>query len=1100
MRRGFLVLLLLAAVLLGSPVPSRTQESEGELLVPGPPLERPMAAGEKHFYRVEVKDDPVLVTVDQRSIDLVLEVHGPAGEELRVGGTGGRWGPEIVLLEGAGERRVEVRPMKKGVWPGRYAIAVEALSDLSTDGSARRQAFSLMSRAAQEAFPETREGRQQAAAHYREALAAWRALEDRRWEAEALSSLALLEYRSRDLNQALADYEPAVALWKDLGEMHREALALNDLGLTRRGTGNNQGAREAYTAAVSLWKQLEAAFDEAEARINLCVLVQAEGAFPEALACYEEPLVMFQKLGVHGEEQRIVNAMGGLYELLGEPDKALAHYQRSLLLARSLGDLREEARTLNNIALLHRVLGEWQEALRLYGQAGEIVDRIGDRSLKAALLLNVGFAYNSLGEPKRAIAHLQEALQMYRDIGDRRSEVITLNSLGSAQSRLGDLDKAFDHFSKALELADTTENLPQQAFARLGLADVQIELGNPLAALSTLDTALSYLKTSGFRVAETQALQARGRALTLAGRSREALPLLKEVIGRRRILRDRAGEAMALVFLAMAERSMGLQEEACSHAEEAVDRVEELRTGFVTPGLRAAFLSTQHSAYSLLIDLLMERHEKEPAGHWNLAALEISEQARARNLVDALQSENVAPVGRAVVPAALLNRRRLLHRRLSVTAYQQLEKGNARAAALGEETESLLAELDAVEAEIGRLEPRAVAFRHPTPISAQEIAGLLDPGTLLLEYSLGRDRSYLWAVSPSGAYSFTLPPEQEIEALAHQVYEELSKVEAGSTNVGSHAEALEKIVLGPVRDKVAQASRLLIVPDGALNYVPFAALPVPAPDRRPLLECAEVVYLPSATTMALSIERLERRPQAPKWAAIFADPVFRLDDPRLARPIAVGRRTPVQELPQRREVTELFPAFERLPYSEREAKGIASLAPAGQVSTSTGFEASREAVFAKELRDYRIIHFATHGIANTSNPELSGLVLSLLDDSGQARDGFVSLKDIYELNLAADLVVLSGCDTAVGREVWGEGLMGLTRAFLYAGAPRVLASLWAVPDRAGAELMTRYYQAMWKDSLAPAAALRHAQISLRRDPRYRGSYAWAGFVLQGDWR
>jgi CHAT domain-containing protein len=196
----------------------------------------------------------------------------------------------------------------------------------------------------------------------------------------------------------------------------------------------------------------------------------------------------------------------------------------------------------------------------------------------------------------------------------------------------------------------------------------------------------------------------------------------------------------------------------------------------------------------------------------------------------------------------------------------------------------------------------------------------------------------------------------------------------------------------------------------------------------------------------------------------------------------------------------LLSGFERLPSSRREAESISRLAPAGQVWTALNLAANREAVLSGDLRSYRVVHFATHAVADTRNPELSGLVLSLVDAAGKPREGFLNLTDVYELDLEADLVVLSGCQTALGKEVRGEGIMGLTRGFLYAGVPRVVASLWKVQDRTTAELMDRFYRALWQDHLPAAAALREAQRSLRREPRYRDPHSWAGFVLQGDWR
>jgi CHAT domain-containing protein len=263
-----------------------------------------------------------------------------------------------------------------------------------------------------------------------------------------------------------------------------------------------------------------------------------------------------------------------------------------------------------------------------------------------------------------------------------------------------------------------------------------------------------------------------------------------------------------------------------------------------------------------------------------------------------------------------------------------------------------------------------------------------------------------------------------------------------------------------------------------------------------------VDYAPSAS--ALAVERqLAGRPPASKWAAVLADPLFSPDDPRLARGGlgAGGRKGMGTEAARRGGRTGRTPApLVRLPATKREAEAIRGLAPAGRVWVRLGADARRETVVSGALRDYRFLHFATHALADAVIPELSGLVLSEVDAQGHPSKGFLGLADLYELDLHADLVVLSGCETALGREVRGEGLMSLTRAFQFAGVPRVVASLWQVEDRTTAELMTRFYQEMWRNHLPAAAALRAAQISLYRDSRYRAAHAWAAFVLQGDWK
>lgn len=1107
MRSRPLFLLLIASLLAGASAVRGEAVEDGEPLAPGAIRERPIASRETHVYRVEVGDDPLLITIEQHGIDLLLEARGPSGP-VTATANDLRWGWEVLLLESAGEHRIEARPHEGSLLPGRYAIRVEALPESPEE--ARRAALSAMSRAGQEAALRTPEARRRAVALYREAQAAWRSLGEKRWEAEALSSRAALETSLSELRSAGDAALRALELWRELGEPAREASAWNELGIVRLFLWEIEAAREPLEKARFLWRQLGERRDEMETRVNLCYAELAGGALPAALSCYEETRGFFHEIGDRSQEAQILNSLGGVYDLLGEPDAALEHYGKALDLRRALGDRSGEAQSLNNLATVHRFLGDWQEALRFYAQAREILAPLGDRLQETAVLNNVGFTYNHLGEPQRALAFLEDALKLSRETGDRRGELAALNNLGLTWRNLGDPARALDWSRQALERALALGDGRQEAVSRMRLAEVHLERGDAAAALRELEPALAYLEEKGLRPAEIQALSLRGRALARSGRPREALPVFAEVVERRQALRDRAGEAEALLAWAAAERSLGLAAEARAHANAAVARVEELRAGLVSAELRAAFLATRRRAYSFLIELLMDLHAAEPGKGHDREAFAVSERARARTLLDALHAGSTGSPG-GVLPAELAERRRSLLRRLNAKANQRLKQGPERAKALESEMEALLAGLDSVEAEIARHDPRFAALREPQPVEPQAAAALLDPETLLLEYSLGEERSFLWTVDSAGVLrSYLLPQAQkEIEDLSRQLYTELSRVESGSGRRPTTAEDLGRILLGPVWKDAARLKRLVVVPDGALHALPFAALQVPKPGlawdvpgvRKPLLEFQEVVSIPSATTLAFQRQRLGRRAPAPRWAAILADPVFSSDDPRLTHLPAAPGASSTSRSPERGGPGDVrTPVFERLPASRQEAKDIAGLAPSGMVWTGLDFAASRESVLSGELRSYRVIHFATHGVADTRTPELSGLVLSLVDAAGHPRDGFLGVSDLYELELAADLVVLSGCRTALGKEVPGEGLMGLTRGFLYAGVPRVVASLWKVQDRTTAELMTLFYQAMWKQGLHPAAALREAQRTMRKDTRHRHPYSWAGFVLQGDWR
>jgi CHAT domain-containing protein len=360
-----------------------------------------------------------------------------------------------------------------------------------------------------------------------------------------------------------------------------------------------------------------------------------------------------------------------------------------------------------------------------------------------------------------------------------------------------------------------------------------------------------------------------------------------------------------------------------------------------------------------------------------------------------------------------------------------------------------------------------------------------------------------WCVTRQGLAAVKLPSRERLEAAARQLSAQLSarnehrpgedgasrlrRILRADAAVGPAAEQLARLVLAPLAPHLAR-QRLVIVPDGALSYVPFAMLPDPSdPDRAPLIERHEVTHLPSASVLAPL--RARERPAAERGVAVIADPVFEASDERMA---GTGPATaPAREVERH--------TLLRLPFSRLEAEAI-SAASATPLDLLTGFAAHREAVLDGRFSRHRILHLATHGVIDTQQPELSGLVLSRFDASGRPRDGLLLLPDVFDLELSADLVVLSGCRTALGPHVRGEGLVGLVQGFLYAGAPRVLASLWSVQDRATAEWMRAFYDGLLRDGLRPAAAARAAQRRMRRQPGWETPYHWAGFVLQGEWR
>ena len=410
--------------------------------------------------------------------------------------------------------------------------------------------------------------------------------------------------------------------------------------------------------------------------------------------------------------------------------------------------------------------------------------------------------------------------------------------------------------------------------------------------------------------------------------------------------------------------------------------------------------------------------------------------------------------------------------------------------------------------------PPATNAAGPTLTLEQMQAEIQDSDAILLEYALGDQKSYVWAIDQNHIVTRELPGAERIGELVQRFRETLvpAKLENGeSTNAyqarvrklrQEYAPAgrqLSRLLFASV--PLARAKRILIVPDGSLQYIPFAALPLPdSSESAVLVSHHEIAVLPSASALVTLRRAAAKRATPTALAAIFADPIFEDDDPRLERGAdSVKKQRPKPLAPIRAREGNYIP---RLPASRDEANAIASLLGTRSsklVHVALDFDANRENVLNNGLSGFRFVHFATHGIIDAQHPEMSALILSLVNRRGKHQDGYLRLGDIYQLKLSADLVVLSSCESALGKDLESEGIIGLPRGFLYAGAKSVIASLWKVDDAATAKLMTSLYRRV-SEGESPSSALRGAQIEMAHDKQWSNPSYWAAFVLEGDYR
>lgn len=1021
------------------------------------------------------------VVVIQEGLDVHLNLTLPGGRVIERDWPSGRWGLEQISFtaDGTGDCRLKVEAEKEGQPPQRYVVKIEKEHEPGAEDRSRIEGEGAYSKGL------------------------------------ALFAQARSERKPELVKSAVEAYEEAVKLFKDAGDKYALASSLTSLAFARGSLRDNKGALAAFDAASGLWHELgdlrrEAQMLHSNGRIHeqLDDIIRAFDYYGRALKAWEA-LTPREPDG----ESASHNNIATILNQFGEHDEAIEHYKKAIHFAEQGRNLLFQATTRNNLASAYEQVGEYDEALKYYGEAQSIRESLKERGENydpggyASTYHNLGVHFLIYrGDHRQAVENLNRALEIRRR-GDPRGRIFTLYVIALADSAMGKKREALESIVKEiLPFHRQTGDIGREALTLLATGAIRYETNDKAGALEDFKLALE--------------------------RSREQS--------------DRGIVGAALFRLGSLESERGELEASAKHLDEAVGILEERRIKIVSPDWRSNFLAATRGVYEKYIDVLMNRYRTEGKEAFAARAFEISERAHARVLTDLLIESGV-DIYRDADPALVAKHRQLKRQASALEGRRQsLLSGGAAAAQVAElerKLKELLVSVQEADAQVKKSSHAYADLTRPEPLTAADVRGrLLDSNTLLLEYSLGREGSYLFVVSRDGIVGYDLPPRATIEAAAQTFYNLVSGEGAGvskgtpargartkeaSTTPSGHvdaARALSDMVLGKAAPLLG-TKRLLIVGDGTLHYVPFAALPTPslpkagaAADVIPLVVNHEITYLPSASTLEAIRVRKPRLPATNKMLAVLADPVFERSDLRylrLAGKSGGGRGSPPPQpneslrLAQARQSaresgiplsSEIFP---RLPKTAKEADAILSNVRPELRLDARDFNANYRTATGGELSDYKYVHFATHGLLNSKHPSLSGVVLSLIDAEGRPQDeGFLRLGHVEELNLPAELVVLSACRTALGGEVRGEGLVGLTRGFMRAGASRVVASLWKADDNATAELMRLFYEGMLRERhpLPPSAALKAAQEQMWRKYRDRSPYFWAAFVMQGEWR
>lgn len=771
----------------------------------------------------------------------------------------------------------------------------------------------------------------------------------------------------------------------------------------------------------------------------------------------------------------------------GEREAALDGYEQVIAGAVELGDgaLAAEARVRRGEALV--TLGRWSDGRDAFAEL--VAAAPADGLWRMLALEFLGATRLALGETEAAVEPLEAALALAEGCGHRFRRAQAHLNLGKARRQRGEVQRALDHLRQARALLRPSELAPRALVSHdLGVL-LHWNLGQPQAALAAFEEARGLYRQlgDGGRPYLATTLNQMAAAHEALGEPARAAERYGEALELRRALGQRCAEANTLVRLALttpaddAARALADEARAIVGAEPCPRDHPAVRLRLGSFEERLGRLAAARAEYERALELYLARGDRagevlallgtarlrRRAGDDDAGSLALARRALA--LVEETRGELKLEGDRVAYGSHI-------HRLFDLLIDLEQSLGLARDAFASAELARARALRDRLRQVGAGVEPQLAE-----PISLAGLRARLDAGTVLLEYRLGEARSFLWAVGSDFEASFELPPRAAIEAEAARARALLSSPEPLPGGDGWRAEPFRELAAQVLPAELAPrlaGRRLLVVADGVLELVPFAALP--GVDGRPLVAAHDVVHVPSASVWAALRDRPAPPPPA-GFLAVVADPVYDPDDDRLDAPL------PRAAAP---------PALARLAGSEREAAAILAAAPTTATRALLGFDATRGAVLGGALGGYRYLHFATHAVIDPRQPARSYLALSRLDRRGAEQDGDLFAHELYGLDLDAELVVVAGCETGLGTRIPGEGLVsGLARGFLEAGARRVVVSLWPVSDRATPELMTRFYRRLFATG-DPVRSLRLVQGELYREGRH--PYEWAGFVIQGE--
>ncbi|HLJ48606.1 MAG TPA: CHAT domain-containing protein [Bryobacteraceae bacterium] len=1076
--------------------------SSAQTLTLNDALERTLAFGQTDELQIAAHTNEYLrVSIEGHGMLVHVAVKDPhnrvIAERTRTGGLRDAmtW---AAVADAAGSYSVEIVSRETAGAPRAYSITLTDQRQAEDIDRLAAQADSALAEG--EEKQQAGEGRK-AIDSFERSIHMAQDARDAALEAEACYQLAQAQFSAGNLLEATSRFEQAKASCHNRHDAGNESRALRGLGKLYGDTQQAPKAIDCLERARSLAESTGDLAGEAEALRELGSVAGSRTDFPKAGEFFDRGLALARRAGDRRTEADLLNMLGVLDQAIGKEAETLSNFQAGLTIRRVIGDRAGVAQSTNNLGAYHRNLGEARTAIGYYEESLKMRKQLANPVGIGNALENLAVANGDLGNFEKALDLSLQAAELFRSSQAHRGEMFALTNLGDTCSRMGEQEKALDFYTRALEIARTTGDRRGEALALFGagsihasrrhfelassafseslrisreaslqhemtlallaLADVANQQRDTTAAIASAREALELCRAHEYRREEARARSLLGSAL-LDTDPKQGNEMLRQALAIQQEIADPDQEALTRSRLAECAERSGDLVAARDQSLKALKLLESVRRNAPPEGPRISFQAYKRPFYQQAVDIFMALDRQQPHAEFDVQAFEVSERFRARALLDQLAeskdlySHEADPelAGEASRTLELLDNKASRLTRVLSGRHTETQAAAARRA------------LDEMEVRFDGIRSRirstcAACSANPQLLSPAELqAQFLDKDSVVLEYMLGAKRSFLWTITKSMFRSYELPARGEIEELvrpAHAALTEPANVISGESPEARQnridrsrqeferaAAALSRVVLPPGFDR--NTKKVLIVVDGPLYSIPFSVL---------LARGTEVSTLPSASSLAY----LGRKHES-TGIALFADPLY-----------PAGSAT----LP-------------RLRLAREEALRIGGMT-AGRKKLEFGADASRAAASDPSLDNYAILHFAAHALIDDQRPELSGIALS---------DGLFSLHDIDQLSIHARLVVLSACRTAAGKPAEGEGPISLARAFLYAGAGGVVASLWDVNDRATEVFMTRFYEGLFRRGLSAAAALGFARESMMADSAWSHPYYWAGFVLIGD--